>query len=84
MILDATTARGLMEVTPQTSLHNQPHLIASIIRPASLDVVAQVAEDIQEMREQLEKQTARWRELQTRKIAEPGEMPFQVYTFPAE
>ncbi|KAJ2931513.1 hypothetical protein H1R20_g5611, partial [Candolleomyces eurysporus] len=53
------------------NLHKHPELLEEIVRPASLDSRAQIAEDINEMREQLRKQRNRIRELRIRKVEEP-------------
>ncbi|KAJ2918056.1 hypothetical protein MD484_g2395, partial [Candolleomyces efflorescens] len=56
------------------NLHKHPELLEDVIRPASLDSRAQIAEDINEMREQLRKQRNRIRELRIRKVEEPEEV----------
>lgn len=55
------------------ALHGQPELLEEIIDPAVLDARAQIAEDITELREQLQKQVARLRELRIKKLEEPEE-----------
>jgi elongator complex protein 1 len=57
----------------QVTLHNTPELLTEIIHPAALDSRTQIAEDLNEMREQLRKQLARIRELRIKKVEEPGE-----------
>lgn len=59
------------------NLHKHPELLEEIIRPASLDSRSQIAEDINEMREQGLKQRNRIKELRVRKVEEPG-----AYTMP--
>ena len=46
-----------------------------IIDPAVLEARAQITEDLTEMREQLQKQVARIRELRVKKVEEPGNAP---------
>ena len=46
--------------------------MAEIIHPGALDSRAQFSEDISEMKEQLEKQVNRLRELRIKKVEEPG------------
>ncbi|KAF8260574.1 IKI3 family-domain-containing protein [Lactarius quietus] len=55
------------------ALHELPELLEEIIDPAVLEARAQIAEDLTEMREQLQKQVARLRELRVKKIEEPEE-----------
>jgi elongator complex protein 1 len=55
------------------ALHEQPELLEEIINPAVLEARAQIAEDLTEMREQLQKQVARLRELRIKKLEEPEE-----------
>jgi len=59
-------------VSLQIALHGQPELLEEIIDPAVLEARAQIAEDLTEMREQLQKQVARLRELRIKKLEEPG------------
>jgi elongator complex protein 1 len=56
----------------QISLHERPELLEDIIGPAVLDARTQIAEDLTEMREQLQKQVARLRDLRIKKVEEPG------------
>lgn len=58
-----------------SNLHRRPELLEEIIRPASLDSRSQIAEDINDMREQARKQRNRIRELRVRKVEEPGARP---------
>ena len=46
-----------------------------IIDPAVFEARAQITEDLTEMREQLQKQVARIRELRVKKVEEPGNVP---------
>jgi elongator complex protein 1 len=55
------------------ALHECPELLKDIIDPAVLGARAQIAEDLTEMREQLQKQVARLRELRIKKVEEPEE-----------
>ncbi|KAH9042892.1 IkappaB kinase complex IKAP component [Lactarius deliciosus] len=50
-----------------------PELLEEIIDPAVLEARAQITEDLIEMREQLQKQVARLRELRIKKLEEPEE-----------
>ena len=59
---------GLFQIT----LHECPGLLEEIINPAVLEARSQIAEDLTEMREQLQKQVARLRELRIKKAEEPG------------
>lgn len=54
-------------------MHKEYDLIETTIKPALLETTAQLSEDIQEMEEQLEKQTGRIKELWIKKVEEPGE-----------
>lgn len=56
----------------KTTLVKQPELLMDIIHPGALESRAQVAEDINEMREQLRKQLNRIQELRIKKVEEPG------------
>ena len=56
----------------QIALHECPEFIEEIIDPAILEARAQITEDLTEMREQLQKQVARIRELRVKKVEEPG------------
>ncbi|KAH8980756.1 IkappaB kinase complex IKAP component [Lactarius hatsudake] len=55
------------------ALHGLPELLEEIIDPAVLEARAQITEDLTEMREQLQKQVARLRELRIKKLEEPEE-----------
>lgn len=57
---------------PQIALHEHNELLEEIIDPAVLEARSQIAEDLTEMREQLQKQVARLRELRIKKAEEPG------------
>jgi len=54
-------------------LHKHPELLEEIISPAVVEARNQIAEDMTEMREQLQKQVARLRELRIKKAEEPEE-----------
>jgi elongator complex protein 1 len=47
-------------------------LLAEVIHPGALESRAQLAEDINEMRDQLRKQVHRLQELRIKKVKEPG------------
>ncbi|TFK65584.1 IkappaB kinase complex, IKAP component [Pluteus cervinus] len=49
----------------------EPGLLEEIIHPGALDSRAQIAEDLREMQEQLDKQRSRLRELRVKKVEEP-------------
>lgn len=51
----------------------KPELVTDVIHPAALESRAQIAEDINEMREQLRKQLNRIQELRIKKVEEPGD-----------
>jgi len=55
------------------SLHELPGLLEDIVDPAALEARAQISEDLTEMREQLQKQVARLRELRIKKVEQPEE-----------
>jgi elongator complex protein 1 len=59
-------------VVSQIALHDHPGLLEEIIDPAVLEARAQITEDTTEMREQLQKQVTRLRELRVKKAEEPG------------
>jgi hypothetical protein len=59
-------------VHPQIALHEHHEILEEIIDPAVLEARNQIAEDLTEMREQLQKQIARLRELRIKKVEEPG------------
>lgn len=63
-------------VSLQIALHECPELLEEIVDPAVLEARAQIAEDLTEMREQLQKQVARIRELRIKKVEEPGNAHF--------
>ncbi|KAH9985168.1 IKI3 family-domain-containing protein [Russula vinacea] len=55
------------------ALREHHELLEEIIDPAVLEARSQIAEDLTEMREQLQKQVTRLRELRIKKAEEPGE-----------
>ncbi|KAH9039879.1 IkappaB kinase complex IKAP component, partial [Lactarius pseudohatsudake] len=55
------------------TLHGVPELLDEIIGPAVLEARAQITEDLTEMREQLQKQVARLRELRIKRLEAPEE-----------
>lgn len=55
------------------TLNEHYELLEEIIDPAVLEARNQITEDLTEMREQLQKQVARLRELRIKKVEEPGE-----------
>jgi len=55
------------------SLHEHHELFEEIMDPAVLEARNQIAEDLTEMREQLQKQVSRLHELRIKKVEEPGE-----------
>jgi elongator complex protein 1 len=57
---------------PQIALRENFELLEEIINPAVLEARSQIAEDLTEMREQLQKQVGRLRELRIKKAEEPG------------
>ena len=56
----------------QIALCENFELLEEIINPAVLEARSQIAEDLTEMREQLQKQVGRLRELRVKKAEEPG------------
>ena len=56
----------------QIALRENFELLEEIINPAVLEARSQIAEDLTEMREQLQKQVRRLRELRVKKAEEPG------------
>ena len=69
------SCRHRANVNLQIALHECPELLEVIIDPAVLEARAQITEDLTEMREQLQKQVARIRELRVKKVEEPGNAP---------
>ena len=59
-------------MNPQITLNEHYELLEDIIEPAVLEARNQITEDLSEMREQLQKQVARLRELRIKKVEEPG------------
>jgi elongator complex protein 1 len=59
-------------VDSQIALRENFELLEEIINPAVLEARSQIAEDLTEMREQLQKQVGRLRELRVKKAEEPG------------
>ncbi|KAI0253762.1 IKI3 family-domain-containing protein [Lactifluus subvellereus] len=55
------------------ALHGRPEILEEIIDPAVLEARSQIAEDLVEMHEQLQKQVARLRDLRIKKVQEPEE-----------
>ncbi|KAJ7072902.1 pol II transcription elongation factor [Mycena amicta] len=53
------------------TLQDSPELLIDVIHPGALESRAQIAEDLEEMREQLRKQLNRIRELRVKKVEEP-------------
>jgi elongator complex protein 1 len=58
--------------TFQITMRDCPELLEEIVSPTVLEVRTEIAEDLTEMREQLQKQIARLRELRIKKEEEPG------------
>lgn len=56
----------------QVTLRERPELLEEIINPGVLEARNQITDDLTEMREQLQKQVARLRELRIKKVEEPG------------
>lgn len=61
-------------VNLQITLNELHELLEEIINPAVLEARNQIREDLTEMREQLQKQVARLRELRIKKAEEPGSL----------
>ena len=53
-----------------------PELIEEIVYPGALETKSQLSEDLGEMRSQLSKQMARFRELRVKKVEQPGTVSF--------
>jgi elongator complex protein 1 len=68
----------LYSVDLQITLNEHYGLLEEIIDPAVLEARNQITEDLTEMREQLQKQVARLRELRVKKVEEPG-LPIVLY-----
>ena len=62
----------LYNVDFQITFNEHHELLEEIIDPATLEARNQITEDLTEMREQLQKQFARLRELRIKKVEEPG------------
>lgn len=58
----------------QISLNSVPELLEDVVHPALMESREQISEDIAEMKEQIQKQLVRLRELRIKKIEEPGEI----------
>ncbi|KAJ3881879.1 IkappaB kinase complex IKAP component [Lentinula edodes] len=56
-----------------TTLKRESKLIEDVIHPGALESMAQIVEDVTEMKEQLNKQLNRVRELRVKKVEEPDE-----------
>jgi hypothetical protein len=56
----------------QITLHGVQEMLTEIVHPGALSSRTQIDEDLTEMREQLQKQLNRLRELRLKKIEEPG------------
>ena len=56
----------------QVSFHSTPELFGDVILPGALETRAQLADDLAEMHDQLDKQATRLRELRVKKAEEPG------------
>lgn len=63
----------------QIALRERPELLEKIINPAVLEARNQITEDLTEMREQLQKQLARLRELRIKKVEQPGTLSDSVF-----
>jgi hypothetical protein len=63
----------------QITLNEHYELLEEIISPAVLEARNQITEDLTEMREQLQKQVARLRELRIKKVEEPGLLIFLYF-----
>jgi hypothetical protein len=62
----------------QARRNNRTDLIDSSIAPGALDIRTQIGDDLEEMKEQLRKQSARLRELEEKRKHDPGDsdLPF--------
>jgi len=58
------------------SLRAIPQLLEDVVVPGTLEMKAQLSEDLLEMREQLSKQVARVKELRIKKALEPGDFSY--------
>ena len=56
----------------QISFNRRAELLEEILYPGAFETRSQIAEDLNEMKEQLRKQVARLRELRVKKVEEPG------------
>jgi hypothetical protein len=56
----------------QITLHGVQEMLTEIVQPGALNSRTQIDEDLTEMKEQLQKQLSRLRELRLKKIEEPG------------
>ncbi|KAJ3932076.1 MAG: IkappaB kinase complex IKAP component [Lentinula lateritia] len=56
-----------------TTLKRESKLIEDVVHPGALESMAQIVEDVTEMKEQLNKQLNRIRELRVKKVEEPDE-----------
>lgn len=53
-------------------MKRKPELLEEVIHPGALDSRAQISEDLNEMKEQLQKQFDRLLELRIKRVEEPG------------
>lgn len=53
-------------------MHSTSELFEDVILPGALETRSQLADDLAEMRDQLDKQMARLQELRVKKAEEPG------------
>jgi len=74
--------RGLTTSDFQITLRERPELLEEIVNPAVLEARNQITEDLTEMREQLQKQVARLRELRIKKVEEPGTPSISAFFLP--
>jgi len=56
----------------QARRNSRTDLIDSVVIPGALDIRTQIGEDLEEMKEQLGKQSARLRELEEKRKVDPG------------
>ena len=64
----------LLKSLSQITLFSVPELLTDVVYPGTLESRAQLGDDINEMRDQLQKQVNRLRELRVKQAEEPGKL----------
>jgi len=70
-VIALVQGNGFSEARRIISLNSVPELLEDVVHPALMESREQISEDIAEMKEQIQKQLVRLRELRIKKIEEP-------------